>query len=347
MNFAFNQKYYKKLILEFGYNPLFGEKINFNLGKLKKEQLRTRWLCHNGADKFSSDYKKGKKVIVSTGIGLSGIPHMGTLTQIFNAITMQKGGVKVQMVLGDLDAYNGKNIPLLKTLELAKKYKDFILKLGFETNKGSIIRSQYDAFNVLRTMYLSGKYMVDSEFDSSEEELHEYYVSHGKVDKHMNFRRKLSLALMTADFIDLIISEDYEDVLVMLGIDEHLYVDFAQKTLQKMKKGEIMKTGFIGAIYSPIIKGFNNHPKMSKSFPDSTISVEMSKAQIYKRIMEGEGVYKMPESNVVFQMMSHIGNYNLSELQKIYQECKLKSKKWFNYKEIYVEKLIDIFKLWH
>jgi len=79
-----------------------------------------------------------------------------------------------------------------------------------------------------------------------------------------------------------------------------LFTALSKKVIQQRKAGVMgigssfqilgnmigpVSSGFIGAIYSPIIKGFNNHPKMSKSFPDSTISVEMSKAQIYKRII--------------------------------------------------------------
>jgi len=192
---VFNEDYYKKVIEEFGYNLLRFGKINFNLGKITDSELRSRWICHLNADKFAKSFSNGEKCIVTTGIGMSGVPHVGTLVQIFNALFIQKNGIKVQMVLGDLDAYNGKLIPLQTVRNLAEKYKEFILNLGFKTDEGSILRDQWSELKILRTMYLCGRYVNDSEFDWTEEDLHEFYVLRGKVDEKMTFRRKLSLLL--------------------------------------------------------------------------------------------------------------------------------------------------------
>ncbi len=123
---------------------------------------------------------------------MSGIPHIGTLSQILRSIALQKAGIPVQMVLGDLDAYNGKARPLTETLKLAEKYKKFILKLGFNPKFPSILRSQYNEFGVLRTSYLIGHFMDDSMFQEAEEDLHGFYSKKGKVDKDMSYRRKIT-----------------------------------------------------------------------------------------------------------------------------------------------------------
>jgi len=60
----FDKKYYTSLMKEFGYNPLEFEKINFSLGKLKKDDLQRRRLCHHDGNKFSRDFKRGEKIIV-------------------------------------------------------------------------------------------------------------------------------------------------------------------------------------------------------------------------------------------------------------------------------------------
>ncbi|MGC9310134.1 MAG: hypothetical protein ACP5E4_00225 [Candidatus Aenigmatarchaeota archaeon] len=206
---VFDQKYYNSLMNEFGYNPLEFEKINFSLGKLRKDDLQRMWLCHHDGNSFVRDLKKGRKVIISTGFGLSGEPHIGTLSQILRAISLQKTGIPVQIVLGDLDAYNGKNIPLKRTLSLAKEYETFILSLGFNRRKGSILRTQYDELDILRISYLIGHFMEDCMFDESEEDLHSFYHRRGKVDKGMSYRRKLSLNLMIADFIQLHVKQQY------------------------------------------------------------------------------------------------------------------------------------------
>lgn len=346
LNVVFDENYYKKIIEEFGYNPLRFGKINFNLGKIGKKELRARWICHSEGDNFSEYLKQDKQVIVTTGIGLSAPPHVGTLTQIINAIFLQESGIPVQMVLGDLDAYNGKNIPLQVTRDLARKYKEFILKLGFKIENGSILRDQYNDLGVLRTMYLCGKYMNDSDFEWTEEDLHKFYASKGLVDKDMTFRRKLSLALMTADFVDLFLSDKYEAVLIMLGIDEHKYVLFSQEVLDRMKRDGVIKTGALAAIYSHMNKGFNNYPKMSKSFPDSSINTEMGPAQIIHRIVHEEGGYKEPLESPVYQMITSVGNFSPKDLTERYLACEAKNKLWVKYKKEYAEMLVSIFKKW-
>jgi hypothetical protein len=83
----FDKRYYNSLMKEFGYNPLEFEKINFSLGKLKRDDLQRMWLCHHDGRSFAKDFKNGEKVIITTGFGLSGEPHTGTLSQILTSIT--------------------------------------------------------------------------------------------------------------------------------------------------------------------------------------------------------------------------------------------------------------------
>lgn len=342
----FNKQYYDRIVRQYNYNNLTIGEIDFDLGLLSQSELKSHWICHSQANVISQMKSEGKRVIVSTGVGLSGIPHVGTLTQIFNALEMQKAGLSVQMVLGDLDAYNGKDIPLKKVIVLTKKYREFIQKLGFLTGNGSRIRDQFNELAVLRTMYLSGKYMDDGDFDKAEEDLHDFYVKRGLVDASMTFRRKLSLALMSSDFIDLIYSDGYEGVLVMLGIDEHKYVLFSQNILLKMIKQNLIKQGCMGAIYSPLIKGFYNYPKMSKSIPQSTINVLTKKDDIVDKLLNGEGNYQDPNENVVFQMMTQVGGYTSENLEKRYKSCEKNNSEWSDYKIEYADKLDRIFKLW-
>jgi len=344
----FDRKYYASLMKEFGYNPLEFEKINFSLGKLKKDDLQRRWLCHHDGNKFSRDFKRGEKIIVTTGFGLSGEPHVGTLSQILRAIAFQKAGIPVQIVLGDLDAYNGKAIPLKRTIELARKYREFILSLGFDTKKGSILRAQYDNLDVLRTSYIIGHFMDDMMFNKSEEDLHSFYYKRRKVDKEMSYRRKLSLNLMTADFIHLGLKYKYKNVMVMLGIDEHQYVRFAKEVVNKMKKSKQFEkfNMALSAIYSPIIKGFYNYPKMSKSFPKSSINVNMSPNEIRNKIIYGEGEYDKPENNVVYQMMSSVSYYSPEKLKELYELCLNRDPEWEKAKKEYAEVLIKICAKW-
>lgn len=346
---VFNQEYYENVMNEFGYDPLRFGKINFSLGDLTEEDLQRRWLCHHDGDKFAKSLSDGEQVIVSTGFGLSGTPHAGTLSQILRSITLQKAGVPVHMVLGDLDAYNGKAKPLSETLELVERYREFVLNLGFNPNSPSILRSQYDALSVLRTAYLIGHYMNDEMFSRAEEDLHDMYSKNGKVDADMSYRRKLSLNLMTADFIHLHTELGFKTVLVMLGIDEHQYVQFGRETVERMKQ-DTRLSGFdmvMAGMYSSLIKGFYDFPKMSKSFPQSGITVDMSPDEISKRILDGEGHYDKPENNVVYQMMAAASNLSSEKLKENYEACLERGNRWDKARKEYVDKLVDICAKWH
>lgn len=346
---VFNQEYYESVMDEFGYDPLKFGKINFSLGSLSEEDLQRRWLCHHDGDRFAKSLSDGEPVIVSTGFGLSGTPHAGTLSQILRSITLQKAGVPVHMVLGDLDAYNGKAKPLTQTLELAERYREFVLNLGFNPDAPSILRSQYGALDVLRTAYLIGHHMDDEMFSRAEEDLHEMYSKNGKVDAEMSYRRKLSLNLMTADFIHLHTEQGFKSVLVMLGIDEHQYVQFGRETVERMKQDRnlISFDMVLAGMYSSLIKGFYDFPKMSKSFPRSGITVDMSPDEISKRIMEGEGYYDKPENNVVYQMMAAASNLSSEQLKGNYEACLERGNQWVKAKREYVDMLVDICAKWH
>jgi len=67
---------------------------------------------------------------------------MGTLSQILKAIRLQQAGIPVQIVLGDLDAYNGKNLQFERTQELVERYHAFILNLGFNATPPNSLRAQ-------------------------------------------------------------------------------------------------------------------------------------------------------------------------------------------------------------
>ena len=348
MYIQFDENYYKKIIHEYKYNKMDFESIDFDLGNMPRAELSQRWLCHGGADIFASAYEQNKSCVAITGFGMSGPPHMGTLSQIFNAIALQSKGIPVHIILGDLDAYNGKNISLSKVLELSEKYQNFILSLGFNTTTPSSLRPQSTRSDVLKTSYLLGKFMDDEMFEQSEEDLHDFYHKKGKVDSYMSYRRKLSLNLMTSDFIDLFLNQNVNNVLVMLGIDEHRYVQFSNQTLNNLiesKEFNVSKP-HLSSMYTKIIKGFNDYPKMSKSFPDSSIDVNTSTDKIMHLFFEKEGHHQSPFENVIFQMMQTVSTLDSHQLEERFIACQEKALNWKKQKVEYISYLEHIFDLW-
>ena len=335
----FDDGYYNQVIKKHHYNPMDFNPIDFSLNHISPRNLQYKWLCHYKGDEFATALRSENNCIVTTGIGLSGTPHLGTLSQILRAIFLQKNGLKVQLVLGDLDSYNARNQPLDVVLERAEKYKAFIKKLGFDDKQG-ILRSQYNHDEIIKTAYLISKSLKDKDFKEAEEDLSELYQKKG-IYPGIEFPVKQAILLMTADFIHLGKVDGYSNVLIMLGLEEHLYVQIASKVVDRMNYSFT-----ISSMYSRIIKGFNGYPKMSKSIPESAITVDMPYEQMSDMIMNHEGDYDSPMDSVVYQMMSAVSYYSPDELDRLYEICNKKGKEWQASKEQYVNMLFEICSKW-
>jgi tryptophanyl-tRNA synthetase len=345
----FDQNYYEMLMRDYGYDPLKFGRINFTLGTLEEDELQAKWLCHHDGDVFSQKLGKGEKSAVSTGFGMSGVPHIGTISQIFRSVTLQRAGVPVSMVIGDLDAYNNKETPLKETEELSSRFREFVLKLGFKDVRPSILRRQYNEPEVLRTAYLIGRFMEDEMFDQAEEDLYgSYRRPDTSCDVKMPYRRKLSLNLMTADFIDTHYREGITNLMVMLGVDEHRFVRLARKIVEKMGDSEEFRKFemSISGLYTPLIIGFNNHPKMSKSVSNSGITVCTRSEEIKSLVLHGEGQYDKPEDNVVYQMLLTASYMTRDDIANAYYECLNRTSKWERIKSDYADMLIDLCSKW-
>lgn len=335
----FDDKYYKEVIQKHHYDPMEFNPINFDLNQINSRNLQYKWLCHYKGNVFADALHNDQKCIVTTGIGLSGVPHLGTLSQILRAIFLQKNGLKVQLVLGDLDSYNARNQPLDVVLERAERYKEFIKKLGFNDVEG-ILRTQYNNDEILKTAYLISKVLRDQDFKDAEEDLSDLYKRKG-IYPGIEFPVKQAILLMTADFIHLGRIEGYSNILITLGLEEHLYVQIANKVVDRMKYPFV-----ISSMYSRIIKGFNGYPKMSKSIPESSITVDMSYEEMYDMIMNQEGNYESPMDSVVYQMMCAVSYYSPNELERLYIICEQKGEKWKKCKEQYINMLFEICNKW-
>ena len=153
----FDDEYYKSVINKYGYNAMDFKPIDFSLSNISSDVMKEKWLCHYKAEKFVKGVNN-KKQIITTGIGLSGTPHMGTLSQILRAIFLQKAGFEVQFVLGDLDSYNARNQSLEVLKERADKYTKFIKKLGFD--EITKLRFGTCGMTIYDLEYKNGEYVI-------------------------------------------------------------------------------------------------------------------------------------------------------------------------------------------
>ncbi|WP_051560429.1 hypothetical protein [Clostridium beijerinckii] len=339
MNLIFNETYYKSVVEKYKYDPLDFKPINFDFPGINNESLNKKWLCHHEGNIFASGLLENEKSIVTTGIGLSGAPHMGTISQIMRAIFLQNAGLSVQFVLGDLDSYNARNQSLSVLEERAHQYQEFITKLGFDANRG-ILRTQKQRQDIVLTAYLISNCLKDKDFNNAEEDLVKLYQKMGYYPE-MDFPVKQSILLMVADFIHLGMKEDYKNVLVMLGLEEHLYVLLAKKVVSRLNIPMNL-----GGLYSPIIKGFNGHPKMSKSILGSGITVEMNPDDIRKLIINEKEICENPDDSVVYQMMCSVSYYTAKDLEELSEIYRMGGDMWKKRKVEYADMVIDICEKW-
>src|SRR6266540_3243862 len=76
----FTEHYYREVIAEFGHTPFDLRRFDFTLAGLDAGTLNARYLCHQDAGCFVRT-PTGRRV-VSTGFGMSGVPHMATVSHI-------------------------------------------------------------------------------------------------------------------------------------------------------------------------------------------------------------------------------------------------------------------------
>jgi tryptophanyl-tRNA synthetase len=267
---------------------------------------------------------------------------MATAAQMMSMVRLQRDGERCQIVLGDLDAYNGRNRSHHYTLELADRFRLFAIRLGFNPETG-VLRNQAGYGPALLNMYLLGRYAADRDFDAAEEDNHAYYAAQGIVDATMSFRRKLSLALMTADFITL--GQGYDAVLIQLGIDEHKYVRFAQQIAARLNEEAPLRHEFaLTALYTRLNRGFGGHPKFSKSIPASAIGVETPNDEIRRLVISDDA--QDPEASPVYQLMCQMSYCSHEDLLKLYRACASGSSSWDAERRRFIRFLVHVKEQW-
>lgn len=335
----FSESYYRKVMSDFGYTHFDLKQFDFEWAGMNAETLNARYLCHHIGERYLC--VAPEKRIVTTGFGMSGVPHLGTVSHILKIIELQRGGERCQVVLGDLDAYNGKARSYSEVCELAEQFREYALRLGFDSQQG-IIRAQVGHLPALETMYLLGRYMTQVDFDAAEEDNHAYYAALGLVDKEMTFPRALSLSLMASDFIAL--GQQYDAVLVMLGVDENRYVRFAQQVRDRMDDNIPLRADFsLSAIYTRMCSGLGGHPKFSKSIPGSAIDVSTLPGDVERLLAN---LSSTPEQSAAYQLMCQMPCYDAAALIELHALCLEAGPSWDRALGVFADYLIHLIDLW-
>lgn len=329
----YDDKYYNNVIKKYNYE------LVESLPKKNCLDINSKWYCSYNIKPFLDGIGTNKKQLVIMGMGINGIPHIGTLSQMLKAIYLQKQGLNVQIILGDLDVYGARGKNLKDINKLIIKYKSFLVKLGFDETKGKI-RNQYDYPEIIRTSFLLSSFIKDYDFEEIEEDINDLYKTE-KVYIGMNFNVKQSISLMFADFIHPGLIEGFNNVLIISGLDEHGYVWKANEIRKRMG---INMT--ISGLYSKMIRGLNDYPKMSKSIPNSNIDVSCTKKELKKILSYEDFNYNNAENSFVYQLMCNVSFYDEKKLCELKKDCNDKNDKWKEDIENYINDLYKICKLW-
>ncbi|MGY0230173.1 hypothetical protein [Longispora urticae] len=334
----FDSAYYDQVVGLHKYERLGLGTIDFSLAGLAAEDLRTKWLCHTGGGEFATAVQSGTRTVVTTGVGLGGPPHAGTLFQLLRAVHLQQAGLTVQIVLGDLDSYNARRTPLGAVRRLADQYEEFVLRLGFEPRRG-ILRRQEDSTEVLATAYLLARHLQDEDFLWAEEDLASLYRDHGVFD-HLDFGMKQATLLMAADFLHLL--RDGCRVLVSLGVDEHKYVALARRGAERWG----LQADWLAGVYTKLIPGLNGLPKMSKSIPGSGIDASMRPDRIRDLLAAEPDNALEDDGSALLQMYACLPEVGGREFDQAAAARRAQGGEWRTLRAQLTDRVTDLFALW-
>lgn len=331
-NDFFNKAYYDQTVRKYGYSNVEFQTVDFSLEQYDVSSMQRRFLCHHNGNSFAEAVRLERKAIVTTGFGMSGNPHLGTISQIIKISELNRHGMTTQVVLGDLDSYNARNQSLEEARRLSDGFGKYVAAMGYKAEGRSVLRDQFSHPQISRTAYLISKYITDADFEEAKEDIAPVYEKAG-IYKGWSFPMKQALTLMIADFIHLHQQDGYNHVMVMLGLEEHKYVRMANKVVERM--GIDLE---IGGIYGRIIKGLSGYPKMSKSLPGSAIDVntplEKAKALLKLEYQNSDD----PRENSAFLIMEQVSFFNnqqIEEAEKTYRTGT--NKAWQDTIDYYIE----------
>ena len=312
--------------------------IDFPLADMSPSDLRTKWVCHTGGRDFAAVVADGRPATVTTGVGLGGPPHAGTVFQLLRAVVLQQHGLHVQIVLGDLDSYNARRTPLVEVRRLADQYEEFVRRIGFDEQQG-VLRRQEGCTDVLATAFLLSRHLDDADFQWAEEDLSGLYRNHGVFD-HLSYGMKQATLLMAADFVHLL--AEGRHVLVSLGVDEHKYVALARRGAERWG----LPADHLSGIYTKMIPGLGGLPKMSKSIPGSGITAALPPDDIRALLAADPDSGPEDDTSALLQMIACLPETDGAAYDLASEARRSGGRRWQQLRDELTERLIGILALW-
>lgn len=319
---------------------------NLNIkGYGRNNELKHKYICFENVEKVDN-FDKNELAIV-TGFGPTDAPTAGTLATIFKVLELQREtGIYTHIIISELSALNSRQKPLDDLFFNTKQFISFIKKLGFDELNGEI--RTHNFLDHARTFSIISSVFKIEDFTEGEA-TDEMYKRLNLIGN--DYSTIVSQAYTVSDIVLPIIRDKKKGVIVVAGLEEHLYPRLAQISIDriKVKVGGIEKLidpqAFICALYGRLIGGLFPYVKMSKSIKESSINLGDDNETLYNKIVKcGER-----DEDVILQMMILASNWDYSvinQAERAYENRKACYDKWLNFKKKYYHYFINIKTLW-
>ncbi|MEF8853170.1 MAG: hypothetical protein V5A28_12265 [Haloarculaceae archaeon] len=300
---------------------------------------------------------RARETIVCMGVGMTGPPHLGTVGQLLTGVELQGAGLEVQFVLADLEPYHG-GADLSRVRRLAERYREFALDLGFDPKQGTL-RTQEEARKVMHTAELLAPYYApevwdddgsdapETDWETAVRALYEEGTGGERTDgtgpdetgRPSEAAGAHSAVLHGADFLHPLHAEDYEQVIVALGVDEHELTPWTRRFHDAAPV-----EGTVAGLHSRIVPGFGTVPKMSKSV-GAGVSLETTGEAVPRRF-ESAADGGDPAASATFQAMCLASRYDPGELDRLAALCVAGGEEWTEAKREYAAYVARLAERW-
>jgi len=327
-------KDYEKLIKDFGLEV-------FNSRSFPKpNRIMRRGVVFAGRDlKIITRCIKEKKPFYA----LSGIMptnkelHLGNKLVVENLKYFQEHGAKTYILVADLEAQAARGVPLE---EGRKRAMDFhipaYIALGLDPKK-TVFYFQSDNKEVVQFAYEAAKKIT----------LNEFKAIYGAADPG----RIMSAVTQVGDVLYPQFKERMPGI-IPVGIDQDPHIRLSRDVVNRMKNKRFF---FPSSLYHKYTPSLDGSVKMSKSKPESCITIPEDEKSVRRKIMkavsggrptleEHRRLGAEVEKCMVFELLKQHLVEDDKELNKIYKEYKSGRMSAGEIKEIASEKMVAIMK---
>ncbi|MFC1722660.1 tryptophan--tRNA ligase [Nanoarchaeota archaeon] len=241
--------------------------------------------------------------------------HFGTKLVVEDLKYFQEHGAKVFILIADLESAAARGVSLEEAQKRAKEFHiPAYIALGLDPKK-TIFYFQSENKDVVHLAYQFAQKIT----------LNEFKGIYGSADPG----RIMSAVTQVGDILYPQLAERMPGV-IPVGIDQDPHIRLTRDIVSRTKKMKFFPPSSIYHKYTPSLDG---GLKMSKSKPESCISLPEDTNKVKKKIMraltggretveEQEKLGGVPEKCMVFELYKQHLIEDDTELQKIYDDCK-------------------------